>query len=157
MNEKLKKSVPEKEREATSDFQDARRGLLKGLFAFVGAIGLTGSVYGIYRFLAPNAGAYTSIEIPLNEVSAGSTYSFQYGAVPGLLFRGEDGSLKAFSLVCTHLACTVNWNPEKKIFHCPCHDGLFDEDGKVVGGPPPAPLEQLKVEVKGDRVIVGAA
>ena len=149
--------MPEKGRQAASDFQAARRGLLKGLFVFVGAVGLGGSVYGIYRFLAPNAGAYASVEIALNEVSAGTPYPFQYGAAPGLLFRGEDGSLRAFSLVCSHLACTVNWNPEKKTFSCPCHDGLFDEDGKVIGGPPSAPLERLKVEVRGDKVVVGAA
>jgi len=155
MSEELRKKVPEKE--AASDFQAGRRGVLKGLFAFVAAVGLGGSVYGVYRFLAPNAGAYASVEIPLNEISEGSPHPFQYGTAPGLLFRGEDGNWKAFSLVCTHLACTVNWNPEKKTFNCPCHDGLFDEDGKVISGPPPAPLERLKAEVKGDKVVVGAA
>ncbi len=87
----------------------------------------------------------------------GGAYPFQYGTSPGLLFRGEEGSMKAFSLVCTHLACTVSWNPERKNFYCPCHEGLFDAEGHVISGPPPAPLERFKVEVKGDKAVIGAA
>ncbi|HYB19798.1 MAG TPA: ubiquinol-cytochrome c reductase iron-sulfur subunit, partial [Thermodesulfobacteriota bacterium] len=62
----------------------------------------------------------------------------------------------AFSLVCTHLACTVTWRPERNEFYCPCHDGSFDPEGQVINGPPPRPLERWKVEIKGDRVIIGA-
>jgi Rieske Fe-S protein len=43
---------------------------------------------------------------------------------------------------CTHLGCTVNWKPEAKAFLCPCHDAKFDENGKVLGGPPPRPLDR---------------
>ena len=156
MSEAVSHGGPEKKAEADSALEPTRRGLLKGLFAFVGVLGLGCLTYGGYRFLAPGAGASVSAEMPLDEVPVGAAYPFQYGTAPGLLFRGEDGSMKAFSLVCTHLACTVNWNPEKRTFHCPCHDGLFDEDGKVISGPPPTPLEQLKVEVKGDKIVVGA-
>jgi cytochrome b6-f complex iron-sulfur subunit len=140
-----------------SDNLTTRRTLLKGLFGFVGALGMGGLIYGIYRFLAPSAGADASVEISLSEIPTGGTYAFQVGASPGLLFRQEDGTLKAFSLVCTHLACTVTWNPEKKNFHCPCHEGLFNAEGHVISGPPPAPLERFKVEVRGDRVVIGAA
>jgi cytochrome b6-f complex iron-sulfur subunit len=157
MSEAVSHEGPEKKPEADSALEATRRGLLKGLFGFIGALGLGGVIYGGYRFLAPGAGAAASVEIPLDDVPAGGAYPFQYGTAPGLLFKGEDGSMKAFSLVCTHLACTVNWNPEKRTFHCPCHDGLFDEDGKVISGPPPTPLERLKVEVKGDKIVVGAA
>jgi menaquinol-cytochrome c reductase iron-sulfur subunit len=43
---------------------------------------------------------------------------------------------------CTHLACTVNWDPEAQIYVCPCHDGEFSKDGDVLAGPPPRPLER---------------
>ena len=157
MREESRQEGPEREPEVVSDFQATRRGLLKGIFGFVGALGLGSFIYGAYRFLAPSAGAYASVEISLNDIPLGSAYPFQYGTVPGLLFREEDGSLRAFSLVCTHLACTVNWNPEKRTFYCPCHDGLYDAEGNVISGPPPTPLERLKIEVKGDRVTIGVA
>jgi cytochrome b6-f complex iron-sulfur subunit len=137
--------------------QATRRGLLKGVLGAMSAFGLGSLFYAIYRFLAPGAGGGAPVEIALSEISAGGTAFFQYGGSPGILLREEDGALKAFSLVCTHMACTVTWNGEKKEFYCPCHDGFFDGEGKVLGGPPPAPLERWKVDVRGDKVIIGAA
>jgi cytochrome b6-f complex iron-sulfur subunit len=157
MSEESSQTLPAESLHAASDLLTNRRTLLKGLLGFVGGLGLGGLIYGVYRFLAPRAGADASVEISLRDIPLGGAYPFQYGASPGVLFRGEEGSMKAFSLVCTHLACTVAWNPEKKNFYCPCHEGLFDAEGHVISGPPPAPLERFKVEVKGDRVIIGAA
>jgi cytochrome b6-f complex iron-sulfur subunit len=157
MSEESSQTLPAESLHAASDLLTNRRTLLKGLLGFVGGLGLGGMIYGVYRFLAPRAGADASVEISLRDIPLGGAYPFQYGASPGVLFRGEEGSMKAFSLVCTHLACTVAWNPEKKNFYCPCHEGLFDAEGHVISGPPPAPLERFKVEVKGDRVIIGAA
>lgn len=132
-----------------------RRGLLKGFFGFLGALGLGSFFYALYRFLAPGAGAHPPVEIPLGEIPLGGTYALKYGGSPGILIHEEDAGLRALSLVCTHLACTVVWNPEKREFHCPCHDALFDAQGSVLSGPPPSPLERWKVQVKGDKVLVG--
>lgn len=44
---------------------------------------------------------------------------------------------------CTHLGCTINWKADAQAFICPCHDGKFGMDGKVLGGPPPRPLDQF--------------
>src|SRR4030042_408706 len=74
---------------------------------------------------------------------------------PGMFVPEEDGSLRALSLVCTHMACTVVWNPGKKEFHCPCHDALFDSQGNVLSGPPPSPLARWKIQVMGDKILVG--
>ncbi len=136
--------------------QATRRGILKGVLGAISVFGLGSILYAAYRFLAPSAGGGAPVEVGLSEISAGGTAFFQYGGSPGILLRGEDGALKAFSLVCTHLACTVMWSGEKKEFSCPCHDGIFDSEGKVLSGPPPAPLERWKVEVQGDKVIIGA-
>ena len=138
-------------------FQETRRGILKGILGFLGALGIGSLLYGASRYLAPGAGGETSKEVALSEIPLGGTYRFQLGGTPGLLFRQEDDTWKAFSLVCTHLACTVVWNPEKQEFYCPCHDGFFDGDGNVISGPPPAPLERWKTEVRGDKVVIGVA
>jgi menaquinol-cytochrome c reductase iron-sulfur subunit len=45
---------------------------------------------------------------------------------------------------CTHLSCTVNWNAEAQEYICPCHDAAFDIEGKVLGGPPPRPLDKFE-------------
>jgi cytochrome b6-f complex iron-sulfur subunit len=132
-----------------------RRGLLKGLITFWGALGLGSILYGLYGFLARGEGTFSPVEISLDNIPLGSTYPFQFGGSPGILIHEEEGVIEAFSLVCTHLGCTVAWNAEKKEFHCPCHDGLFDGHGNVLSGPPPSPLEQWRVRVGGERVVVG--
>lgn len=55
-----------------------------------------------------------------------------------------------FSATCTHLGCAVNWIGAEKKFQCPCHNGAFGPDGKVLYGPPPKPLPQLQARVNGD-------
>jgi len=141
--------------ETTPGFSVARRKVLKGILGLLGAIGLGNVLYGLARFYAPGAGGQAAVSILLNEIPEGGTVLFQYGGTPGILFRAEDGTFKAFSLMCTHLACTVSWLPEKREFYCPCHEGFFDAEGKVLSGPPPAPLERWKVEVSGEKVVVG--
>jgi Rieske Fe-S protein len=44
---------------------------------------------------------------------------------------------------CTHLGCTVNWKEDAQAFICPCHDGKFGADGRVLSGPPPRPLDKF--------------
>ncbi|HEY7791094.1 MAG TPA: ubiquinol-cytochrome c reductase iron-sulfur subunit [Vicinamibacterales bacterium] len=56
------------------------------------------------------------------------------------LVRGTDNEVRAISSVCTHLGCHVHWDPEARLFQCPCHGGQYDITGKVIGGPPPRPL-----------------
>jgi cytochrome b6-f complex iron-sulfur subunit len=141
--------------ETTPGLSVPRRKVLKGIFGLLGAIGLGNVLYALGRFYAPGASGQAAVEMALSEIPEGGSVSFQYGGVPGILFRAEDGTFKAYSLMCTHLACTVSWNPEKREFYCPCHEGFFDAEGKVLSGPPPAPLERWKVEVSGEKVVVG--
>lgn len=59
-----------------------------------------------------------------------------------------------FNPRCTHLNCPYYWDKEKQMFLCPCHDGKFDLDGKVIGGPPPRPLDRLEATMEGDVILV---
>ena len=96
------------------------------------------------------------VTIPLTELPVGGSKAITYGSTPVLVLRTPE-SIKAFSLVCTHLGCTVPWQANKQEFYCPCHDGRFAQFGEVLGGPPPIPLEEFPVRVEGDQVIVGEA
>lgn len=68
----------------------------------------------------------------------------------------EDGeAFTAYNGRCTHLGCGYFFDDEKKVFHCPCHHGLFDlKSGEVVGGPPPRALDRLEVKVENGDVYV---
>ncbi len=76
-------------------------------------------------------------------------------AVNRIYVVGGEQGLTAFSPVCTHLGCFVNWDANKKAFLCPCHGGKFDINGQVTGGPPPAPLMKLPLKIEQGKVYVG--
>lgn len=69
----------------------------------------------------------------------------------------EDGEhFTVYSGRCTHLGCSFAFEADKKIFHCPCHQGMFDpKTGAVLAGPPPRPLDRLDTKIeKGDLYAV---
>lgn len=72
---------------------------------------------------------------------------------PTIVLRRE-GTLHAFSAVCTHLGCIVKWIPEKAEFFCPCHAGRFDANGAVIAGPPPTPLKRYRVEISPEGLVI---
>jgi Rieske Fe-S protein len=71
--------------------------------------------------------------------------------LPVLLVRQGEG-VRALSKVCPHLGCRVRWEQTKDRFFCPCHDGVFDREGRVVSGPAPRALDRYEVEVAGGAV-----
>ena len=60
----------------------------------------------------------------------------------------------ALSNICTHLGCRVRWITDQSVFFCPCHNGVFDEVGSVVSGPPPKPLDQYELKIEGDQLFI---
>jgi Rieske Fe-S protein len=124
-----------------------------GLAALAGAI-----VYPILHFLVPpTVKEVTAAAVAVAKASglapnAGRIVPF--GGKPALVLRTPQGEVRAFSAVCTHLACTVQYRGDLKHIWCACHDGHYDLHGQVVAGPPPRPLEEFKVTVKDDDVII---
>ena len=123
--------------------------------------GFTASVmsflYPAAKFMMPPPVAESAV----NQVSAGkadlvpnSARIFRFGSRPALLVRTAAGEFRAFTAVCTHLNCTVQYNQQTQLIWCACHNGQFDLNGKVAGGPPPRPLEQYSAHVQGDEVVV---
>jgi menaquinol-cytochrome c reductase iron-sulfur subunit len=70
------------------------------------------------------------------------------------LRRVNEEKFIAFSVNCAHLGCPVRWIPGAKLFMCPCHGGVYYEDGSVASGPPPRGLYQYPVRVNNGQVEV---
>jgi len=57
----------------------------------------------------------------------------KFGSRPALLVRSGENDWKAFSAVCTHLNCTVQFRDATQQIWCACQNGVYDLNGKVVG------------------------
>jgi cytochrome b6-f complex iron-sulfur subunit len=124
-----------------------------GFLALFGA-----ALYPVLRYLSPPKGMEQAVSAVvagrLGELAENSAKIFRFGSKPGLLIRTGRGDLKAFSAVCTHLSCTVQYSSEDEIIWCACHNGKFDLNGQVISGPPPRPLETFQVNVRGEDIVV---
>lgn len=93
----------------------------------------------------------------IDDLKAGSSLAFSYPRTSDLclLVRKQDGEFVGFTRRCTHLSCPVDYQingGEERLF-CPCHNGAFSlEDGRVTQGPPPHPLPQIRLEIRGTEV-----
>lgn len=124
-----------------------------GLLATLGAI-----FYPILKFIAPpqiiEAMQNSVVAGKVSELAANTGKIFKFGNKPGIILRTPSGDLKAFSAVCTHLECIVQYRSDTKQIWCACHNGQYNLNGKNIGGPPPRPLEEFTVNVRGDDIVV---
>jgi Rieske Fe-S protein len=135
-----------------------RRSFLNYLLATSFGATLAAIFYPIIRFVAPpeviEAAQASVVAGKVNEIAVNSGQIFKFGNKPGLLIRTPSGELKAFSAVCTHLDCIVQYQPEARQILCACHNGQYNLSGQNVGGPPPRPLEEYVVNTRGDEIVV---
>jgi nitrite reductase/ring-hydroxylating ferredoxin subunit len=121
-------------------------------FAFVvGQMWIAGKSWMRQRTPPPTALRVAS----RNDLAVGQSLVFEYPAPHDtcVLVRVAAGEFVAFSQKCTHLSCAVIPQIEKNIFHCPCHEGIFDlRSGRVLAGPPPRPLPRITIELHGDDI-----
>jgi glycine/D-amino acid oxidase-like deaminating enzyme/nitrite reductase/ring-hydroxylating ferredoxin subunit len=103
---------------------------------------------GVGRFLKENvnvAAQYADWVTPgdadsAREIPFDSGAVVRRGAAKVAIYRDNSGKAHAFSAVCPHLGCIVQWNDAEKTWDCPCHGSRFDKRGKVVNGPANADL-----------------
>jgi cytochrome b6-f complex iron-sulfur subunit len=119
---------------------------------------LASFVYPVLRYLVPPAvadlGADEVVAGKAGEIKANGSKIFRFGTRPALLIVTADGEYRALSAICTHLACTVQYRSDLRQVWCACHNGMYDLNGRNVSGPPPRPLEQFQVHVRGEEIIV---
>jgi Rieske Fe-S protein len=135
-----------------------RRSVLDWLLGAWGA-GVLGAVfYPVARFLTPPAVPESqTLSVTAGKASdlaPNSARLVPFGAEPALVVRLAGGELRAFSGVCTHLSCTVQYRQDLQQIWCACHNGHYDLHGRNVSGPPPRPLQTYDVNVKGDEIVV---
>jgi Rieske Fe-S protein len=101
---------------------------------------------------------YTPVTFSLvsgNVGEAGKTLAYVRKRNPEIDGGNYPDEFVAISTRCMHLGCPVRWVTPSQRFVCPCHGGVYDAIGKVVGGPPVRPLDRFKTRVQNGQVQIG--
>jgi thiosulfate dehydrogenase (quinone) large subunit len=101
----------------------------------------------------PPAGMHPVADGGSVRIGQGIRFSDPATGQPAWLIRSGSSRYDAFSAICTHAGCTVDYDSSVKQFVCPCHGGSYSaRDGHVLGGPPPSPLPRIKLAWSGKQV-----
>jgi arsenite oxidase small subunit len=149
-------------------------GLSRRDFLIVGTIGVAGAVAtpglsGAAQaagVTSPASSAYPVVDVAsLASIAPGAQIAFTYPdpESPAMLLSlpgpaaggiGPDNRLVAFSILCTHKGCPVNYLPERQMFVCPCHWSSFDpaKSGQMIIGQGSQPLPQIRLRIENGMV-----
>jgi cytochrome b6-f complex iron-sulfur subunit len=127
-----------------------RRSFLNGIAGTAIAIAAIGAVAVSTEYLSPNV-----LFEPPTSFRIGHPEDYAMNSVAIIpeqqvyIVRLPAGFM-ALSAVCTHLGCLTQWNPDTESIACPCHGSKFNNDGTVLQGPAPRPLEHFALRVMPD-------
>lgn len=132
--------------------RDGRRRFLVMAAGGLGIAWLGASAYPVYKYLSPQPApdpfgkdgravveGISPVEVSKNGMGKNGGYA-GHGVI---VFRGKEGTLKAFDSKCTHAGCNVGFQGDR--LYCHCHGGTYDLSGGNIAGPPPRPLTELGV------------
>ena len=115
-------------------------------------------IYPAIRYvIPPPVSESTNLSVvaaKVGELKDNAAKVFKFGSTPAILIRTPDGNYRAFTAVCTHLGCTVQYRSDLHEIWCPCHNGMYNLQGRNISGPPPRPLAQYQVHIQGEDIVV---
>jgi quinol---cytochrome c reductase iron-sulfur subunit, bacillus type len=76
--------------------------------------------------------------------------------IPCWVRRVQSERFQVFAINCAHLGCPVRWFSQSGLFMCPCHGGVYYEDGSHASGPPPRGLFEYEYRVQNGRLLIEA-
>lgn len=62
------------------------------------------------------------------------------------VYKNAEGSINAYTAICPHLGCVLQWNGDEKSFDCPCHGSRFTNEGVVINGPAVSNLKKFEIK-----------
>jgi len=141
-----------------------RRTLVQVATGLAGLGYLSALGYPVYRYLnaaakeALEEASVTEVTLDVADLPRNAALMFKFGGKPAMLIRHADDTFIALSAICTHLGCTVAYQPEQDRIHCACHGGVYDpHTGATVSGPPPKALQQFQTALVEGKVVVSRA
>jgi menaquinol-cytochrome c reductase iron-sulfur subunit len=74
--------------------------------------------------------------------------------IPCWVRRIDSRRFQVFAINCAHLGCPVRWFAQSRLFMCPCHGGVYYEDGSRASGPPPRGLFEYEYRIEDQQLWV---
>ena len=145
-----------------TELEYSRRSFLKSLGVFGALVGFVALLSSVKLPVSGTTTAATTSQggLPSGAVAkksslvVGTPVYFDFPAgYPNILMLQADGSLLAFSMLCTHVCCTLQYVPTLQELGCPCHGSIFSSSGKVVQGPASADLPQVSLRVDSEGYV----
>jgi nitrite reductase/ring-hydroxylating ferredoxin subunit len=133
----------------------SRRELLQFSVFASGALFVSTAVLAVLGIVKRLGGTETQAIARAADVPEGSAVYFNYPSVEdqAMLLHLPGGQFVAYEQKCTHLSCSVYYQPDRSRLYCPCHEGVFDlATGVPVAGPPQRRLEQIQLRQEGDML-----
>ncbi len=90
-------------------------------------------------------------ENPISGVADGET-----DRIPCWVRRVQGEQFQVFAVNCAHLGCPVRWFAQSGLFMCPCHGGVYYQDGSRASGPPPRGLFEYPYKVEDGKLLIEA-
>ncbi len=141
-----------------ADDRVSRRELLSFTVYASGALFLGTAVLGILGLVRRQPQSLTTEPRPIAraaDVPEGQAAYFAYPTADdqAMLLHLPGGRFVAYNQKCTHLSCSVYYQPDRSRLYCPCHEGVFNpETGDPVAGPPQRRLAQIALQQQGDTL-----
>jgi menaquinol-cytochrome c reductase iron-sulfur subunit len=76
--------------------------------------------------------------------------------IPCWVRRIAGEQFQVFAINCAHLGCPVRWFAQSGLFMCPCHGGVYYQDGSRASGPPERGLFEYRYKVEGGELKIEA-
>ena len=92
----------------------------------------------------------------LNEIGGSAWVSFPEQFVHVLVVCLAEQHWIAVWKICTHGTCDVEWDESLSVIRCPCHNSLFDIDGRVLEGPAERDLKEYSVCREGNMLFLSS-
>lgn len=70
--------------------------------------------------------------------------------------RIDENTFQVFAINCAHLGCPVRWFPQSGLFMCPCHGGVYYQDGSRASGPPERGLFEYPYKIESGNLLIKA-
>ncbi len=128
-----------------------KREFLSLLLTLLGLTAAGSFVYPLVRFLAPPSGKAKSKQITFkkSEIPVGEAKEIPFGGVPAIIINRPGKGFIAFSRVCSHLGCLIDYNKTQNRYNLSLPRGHIRSRRKCRIRPSPKTFAEVSLESRG--------